>query len=171
MPRDLAQGFAFPLGCALALFLSPFSVRSAQGAEPDPERLTALEASLHRDVNSLRASRHLIPMQRLAELDRVARAHSADMARRGYANHVNPEGLNPVERIHGAGVEGFTLAAENIGRTNRPRPNREIVSAWIASPDHRRNLYAPVFNATGIGVARAPDGTLFFTQIFVTYPR
>ena len=63
------------------------------------------------------------------------------------------------------------LAAENLGSTDRPEPTREIVSAWLASPVHRQNLYAPAFNATGIGIVRAPDGALLYTQVYVTYPR
>ena len=65
----------------------------------------------------------------------------------------------------------MTLAGENVGLTNRPNPNREIVEGWIASPVHRANLLHPAFNATGVGVARAADGTLYYTQVFVTFPR
>ena len=33
------------------------------------------------------------------------------------------------------------------------------------------NLIAPAFNATGVGIARRADGTLFYTQVYVTFPR
>jgi uncharacterized protein YkwD len=46
-----------------------------------------------------------------------------------------------------------------------------VLHAWIASAVHRANLYAPPFNATGIGIARAPNGALIYTQLYVTYPR
>jgi uncharacterized protein YkwD len=169
MPRTFAQGLGFLLGFWLALWLSPLRA-SGEPAYADAP-YAALEAALHRDVNAVRAQRHLIPLHRLPELDAVARAHSQDMVRRGYVAHESPEGANPVDRLHAHRVEGFTLAAENIGATNRSDPNREILSGWLQSTGHRNNLYAPPFNATGIGIARRADGTLIYTQLYVTYPR
>jgi uncharacterized protein YkwD len=166
MPRTPVQAFAFLLGLWIALSLSPFSAR---GEERAP--FAELEATLHRDVNAIRAQQHLIPLERRADLDAVARAHSADMAARHYFAHESPEGANPVDRLAHARVSGFSLAAENLGVTDRPDPTREILQAWIASEVHRTNLYAPPFNATGIGIARAPDGSLVYTQLYVTYPR
>ncbi len=119
----------------------------------------------------MRAQHHLIPLARADALDAVARAHSLDMAERGFFAHVTPDGANPVDRIQRAGVAGFTLAAENLGVTDRGDPVHEIVRAWLASPDHRQNLLAPAFNTTGVGVSMAGDGSLLFTQLYLTVPR
>lgn len=167
MPRTLGQALAFLLGFWIALLLWPFASRADEAAPAFP----SLEAELHAAVNAERAARRLIPLVRRAELDRVARAHSADMAQRAYLSHVSPEGLNPVDRLERGGIEGFSLAAENAGATSRADPNREILEGWLASPVHRENLHAPPFNATGVGVARAADGTFYYTQLYVTYPR
>ena len=168
MPRTLGQGLAFLLGFAAALWLGPARVET----QPldDPEALQ-LELLLLEQVNGIRAERHLLDLTRLPELDAVARAHSSDMAQRGYVAHDSPEGMNAIDRLARRGVEGFSLAAENIGTTNRPTPASEIVTAWLRSPIHRTNLLAPAFNATGIGVARAPDGSWIVTQLYATYPR
>ncbi|MEM7411749.1 MAG: CAP domain-containing protein [Myxococcota bacterium] len=163
MPRTPAQGLGFLIGMWIALWLSPFGA-SADG-------FTQLEAGLHDGVNQVRQGRHLIPLERRADLDAVARAHSRDMAKRGFFAHENPEGENPLHRIERGAARGFALAAENIGVTDRGEPNREILHAWIASEIHRNNLYSPAFNATGIGIARAPNGSLIYTQVYVTYPR
>ena len=136
-----------------------------------PKTFAQLEAHFYQQVNAVRRERHLLELQRLPEIDRVARAHSQDMARRRYLSHVTPEGRNPVDRLRSGGVSGFTLAAENAGLTSRGDPNREILQGWLHSEDHRRNLYAPPFNATGIGVAQAADGTFYYTQLYVTLPR
>jgi uncharacterized protein YkwD len=93
------------------------------------------------------------------------------MATRGYLSHDTPEGLNPVHRIQAGGVQDFTLAGENVGMTSRAAPNAEIFQGWLASRDHFENLAAPAFNATGVGIARRADGTLFYTQVYVTFPR
>ena len=169
MPRTFVQGFAFLLGFWIALVLSPFCVRVARADEIETH--SALEARFHTAVNAVRTQRHLIPLDRDASLDEVARAHSADMASSRYLSHVNPEGRNPLERIQAAGISGFTLAAENAGQTTFADPNDEILRGWIQSPDHRRNLYSPPFNRTGIGFARAADGTWYVTQLYVTVPR
>lgn len=168
MPRTLGQALGFLLGFWLALLLSPFRI----DASPDERAPFAeLESSLLDALNRERAARHLRPLERRPDLDRVARAHSQDMAERRYLAHVTPEGHDPVDRLRRGGVDGFSLAAENVGRTDRPLPNREILHGWIASPDHRGNLFAPAFNATGLGIAKSPDGALVYTQVYVTYPR
>jgi len=165
------QAAAFLLGFGVILFIASMSAPVARGDTPPDSEFAALEARLLADVNAVRSEHHLIPLVRSSALDRVARAHSEDMARRNYLNHVNPEGANPVDRIEQGQIGGFTLAAENLGKTNRGDPNSEIVRSWLASPDHRRNLLAPPFNTTGIGISRSPDGSLIYTQLYVTYPR
>ena len=171
MPRTLTHGAAFLLGFAIALFLSPLRVEIARADEINIGAYASLEGQLLVAVNTVRARHHLIPLRRSAELDRVARDHSNDMSRRNYLSHHSPEGTNPVDRIEDGVITGFTLAAENLGKTNRSDPNHEIVESWLASPEHRHNLLAPPFNTTGIGISRAADGALIYTQLFLTYPR
>lgn len=171
MPKNLVEAAAFLLGFGVILFLASLSAPFARGDTPPESGFAALEAQLLAEVNAVRAEHHLIPLERSPSLDRVALAHSDDMARRNYLSHENPEGANPVDRIQRGNVSGFTLAAENLGKTNRINPNTEIIRSWLASPDHRRNLLAPPFNTTGIGISRAQDGSLIYTQLYVTYPR
>jgi uncharacterized protein YkwD len=171
MPRTPLQALGFLLGFWVALLLSPLTIELARADDGRASPFAELEASLLSEVNAVRARHHLIPLRRNTELDAVARSHSDDMARRGYLSHHSPEGTNPVDRIFGGGVAGFTLAAENLGKTNRGDPNREIVQSWLRSPDHRRNLLSPPFNTTGIGIARSGDGSLVYTQIYITIPR
>ena len=166
MPRTLGQAIGFLLGLWFAIWLSPF------GANADSlTSASALEADLHARVLAIRDREHLIPLIRRADLDEVARAHAADMARRGYMDHTTPEGRSPVDRMREGGIDGFALAAENIGKTSQSNPTQAVVDGWVASPGHRDNLHAPPFNATGIGVARAADGSYLYTQIYATFPR
>jgi uncharacterized protein YkwD len=168
MPRNLTQAVAFLVGFWIALLLSPFTTWAA---ERDEAPFVGLETELHRAVNAERTSRHLIALERHPELDAVARAHSSDMARRGYLSHVTPEGVDPLGRLERAGVEGFSLAGENAGQTSKSDPSRQILVGWLGSPVHRQNLHAPPWNATGIGIAQGSDGTFYYTQLYVTYPR
>jgi len=169
VPRTPLQALAFLAGFAAALWLSPLFVSHARAQTAS--EVARLEVELHAAVNALRERHHLVPLARDPALDAVARAHSEDMARRGYLRHESPEGASPVDRLEAAGVAGFTLAAENAGRTSEAAPQRRILEEWLRSASHRPNLFAPAFNATGVGVARAPDGSLVFTQLYVTWPR
>jgi uncharacterized protein YkwD len=169
MPRTIGQALGFLLGFFIALWLSPMRIE-AVGPESGGA-FSALEQGLYLGVNEVRAQRNLITLERRPELDAVARAHSLDMARRHFLAHETPEGTNALHRLEAGGVDGFTLAAENLGATNRADPNREILVGWLNSKVHRDNLLAPPFNATGIGVARSDDGALYYTQLYVTYPR
>jgi uncharacterized protein YkwD len=162
-PYD-ALGFLGGLWLAVVLLL-PLGAPWAAAADPG---LALLETRLAAAVNDFRHEQHLIPLERRADLDAVARGHSEDMARRGFFSHASPEGNTWVERLSLAGVTGFTMAGENVGQTNRPDPNREILEGWKNSPAHRENLLSRPMNATGVGIARAPDGRLFYTQLYLS---
>jgi uncharacterized protein YkwD len=169
MPRTPRDAVLFLAGMWVVLtLLGPLSTPWAYAADPE---LARLEGQLHLSVNAFRREHRLLALERRADLDAVARAHCEDMIRRGYFSHDTPEGLNPVDRLHKGGVEGFRLAGENVGQTSQQPPNERILSGWENSPDHRANLMARPFNTTGIGIARAPDGRLFYTQLYATFPR
>lgn len=169
MPRTLEQagGLLFGLWMAVVV-LQPIGT-SAQAMTDAP--LANLESVLHITINDIRDAQGLRRLTRDPALDAVARAHSQDMAARHYLAHQTPEGLNPPDRMKRAGVTGYTLAGENVGTTSRLDPNREIVVAWMDSTAHRDNILAPVFNMTGIGIARAADGSFFYTQLYGSKPR
>jgi uncharacterized protein YkwD len=169
MPRSLGQAGSFLFGLWMALVVLQPIGTSAQAtpAAPDAE----LVAALHVAVNEIRSAQGLIRLERDAALDAVARGHAEDMATRRYLSHDTPEGLNPPARMKRAGATGYTMAGENVGTTSRLDPNREIVVAWMESPVHRANILAPAFNVTGIGIARAADGSFYYTQLYATKPR
>jgi uncharacterized protein YkwD len=145
-----------------------FSVRPGRpGGLPTGSRARAAWSA----VNAYRAEHHLVALVRRAELDRVARGHSEDMAARRYLAHASPEGVDWVGRLGRARVEGFAMAGENVGLTTRRSPNDEILQGWIRSPVHRENLLAAPYNATGLGIARAADGAFYYTQLYLSFPR
>jgi uncharacterized protein YkwD len=169
MPRTPRHAFWMLLGFWLWLaFVGPLGARWAWADDP---QLARLEQQLHRDVNAFRAGQKLIALERRTDLDAVARAHSEDMIRRGFFAHENPEGLIAPDRIARAGITGITLIGENVAQTNEGDPNGAVLTGWENSPDHRANLVSRPFNATGVGIARAPDGRLFYTQLYATFPR
>jgi uncharacterized protein YkwD len=92
------------------------------------------------------------------------------MASRHYLSHRSPEGADWVARLGRAQVVGFAMAGENVGVTSKAHPNQEILSGWIHSPVHLENLLARPCNATGVGIARGADGSLYYTQLYLSFP-
>ncbi len=55
---------------------------------------------------------------------------------------------------------------ENVARNRGyDDPVAIAVEGWMKSRGHRRNILGK-YDVTGVGVAEANDGTLFFTQVF-----
>ena len=53
---------------------------------------------------------------------------------------------------------------ENVAR--RFCTPEQIVSAWMNSQPHRKNILAPEWTTTGVAVARNPMGIIDVVQIF-----
>ena len=104
-----------------------------------------------------------------AELTRMARLHSESMARQNFFDHTNPQGENMTMRARACGVCGWSAIAENIAyNSGYDDPAAFAVERWMTSPKHRTNMLRSGFTHSGIGVARAADGRVYFTQVFVT---
>ncbi|MFA6665579.1 MAG: CvpA family protein [Armatimonadota bacterium] len=129
---------------------------------PDPVPDTAAEAQMLGLVNAERTRRGLRPLVMDESLRRVARAHSADMFRRGYFSHESLGGASPFARIR-RGRARFTAAGENIALS--PTVNM-AQSGLMKSAGHRENILRPVFGRVGIGVVRGGIHGMMFTQDF-----
>ena len=80
----------------------------------------------------------------------VAQAHSDDMQRNDYYDHVDRAGRTPMERIQAAGIPVWAVA-ENIAAG---QPSGAIVfRSWMDSPGHRRNLLNCEYTHHGVGLA------------------
>lgn len=86
------------------------------------------------------------------DLAAIAQMHSEDMRRRGYFDHVTPEGRTPANRVQAAGIP-ITAVAENIA-LGQPT-GRAVFESWRDSPGHRRNLLNCEYTHHGVGLAGA----------------
>jgi uncharacterized protein YkwD len=100
-------------------------------------------------INFQRTRRRLPAVRPSPLLDRAAQVWTDVMVLTGKFGHGN--GIGP--RISAAGYDWQT-AGENIA-TGYPTP-RAVVSAWMASPDHCRNILDPLFRDVGTGVNPRP---------------
>ena len=139
-----------------------------------PERTTpgtaTLEQEVHAQVNWYRASQGLPPLafdERIAE---VARSHSSAMAsgKRPFSH----EGFEDRAKAIAAFIHAPRGFAENVAYDSRSdaRLAELVVQGWIRSAEHRENLEGN-YDRTGVGVAVAPNGWRYFTQIYVQSQR
>jgi uncharacterized protein YkwD len=109
--------------------------------------LTPGELAVVRAMNAVRATNGVPPLRVGRALSRAARAHSVDMARKGYFDH----GAF-VRRLRSFGVRASYLG-ENLAAGSQPLSAAEVVRMWVASPPHRQNLLDRGFRLVGVGEA------------------
>lgn len=92
-------------------------------------------------------------------LARTASAHAADLAGRGYVEHLSPEGFDPSHRFWLLDRRTIGSPSENIGyrRASTPATAGELMDAWRGSPPHWRNLLAKKHTHAGFGLVRLGD--------------
>jgi uncharacterized protein YkwD len=154
------------------------------GQSNRPEvRIPELERKIHQMINLQRQTNDREALVWDESLTNVARAHSEDMAKRGYFKHLNPEGLTPMKRAEAAGYK-CNLMGENIYQNNlysrviteKKRTTYDWNSmdqialttskGWMDSPGHRQLILEKDYTRTGIGVAVASDDKVYITQMF-----
>lgn len=130
---------------------------------------TQVATAVQHLVNDERTTRGLHPLSVDPVLERVARDHSARMARSDTFGH-GDEPLSKRYARYGLDCPG----AENIyavttvgGPYDEQALARRTVEAWLASPGHRTNLLGERFTRQGVGVAtsiRRGRTTVYVTQ-------
>lgn len=160
MPPDrLVTGNRRILSVFAALLASCFAAAPAATADPigPPVRRTATAAAVSptshelailRAVNRVRAAHRRRPLGLGPALQRAARSHSVDMARRGYFDH----GAY-VQRLRRFGVRARALG-ENLAYATEPGFSASVVlQMWMISPSHRAVVLDPSFRRIGVGIA------------------
>lgn len=99
-------------------------------------------------VNQDRADAGCAPLTEDPRLDTAAQRHSEDMSDNHYFSHTTPSGVTFDRRELDAGYP--KPGGENIaqGQTSA----RQVMTAWMNSPDHRANILNCQFRAIGIGL-------------------
>ncbi|MDT7779673.1 MAG: hypothetical protein QOC99_2185 [Acidobacteriota bacterium] len=120
-------------------------------------------------INAERQRRGLRPLVWDGTLTRLARYHSENMARGGFLNHVDRDGLDLKGRAEVLGLHGWKALGENIAYNQGfSDPTAFAVERWMVSEKHRENILNDSFTHAAVGMARAADGTFYFTQVFMT---
>jgi uncharacterized protein YkwD len=88
------------------------------------------------------------PLALEAQLRRSARAHARDMAAAMYFDHLSKDGRTPFDRMREARFRGCAMG-ENIA-AGQPTPE-SVMSDWLKSPGHCKNIREPSFEQVGVG--------------------
>jgi uncharacterized protein YkwD len=140
---------------------SPAPAAAAVAATGDERRAFEL-------INAERQRRGLRPLVMDGSLTRLARYHSENMARGGYLSHTDRQGLDLRGRADVLGLRNWKAIAENIAYNQGYKdPTAFAVERWMVSEKHRENVLNDEYTHAGVGVVRAPDGTYYFTQVFM----
>lgn len=113
-------------------------------------------------VNEERSKKGLVILSWDEDIAKVARAHSADMFKRGYFAHENLDGLSPFDRMEAGGIS-FMLAGENLALASSVEMAHK---GLMESPAHKENILRPEFRKIGIGCQNGGIYGRMFTQNF-----
>ena len=116
--------------------------------------LNGQENHLFAQTNQLRTRHGLPALGHHDDLVRSARSWAQTLAARGQLAHSDLGSLSV----------RWSAAAENVGRSGSIE---DITARLQASPSHRQNMLSSKYTHTGIGTARAKDGTVYAVQLFL----
>jgi len=155
-------------------------------------RVDQLEHRVFDLINVQRREAKLPALRWDERLMRIARAHSDDMVKRRFFDHVNPDGDDPTARGRHAGyncrkVMGGGSFREGLAENLADEPRfsrlsissgrrtydwntsdaiaREAVEGWMRSPGHRRNILDRNYEQTAVGIGVSAEH-VFLTQLF-----
>ena len=114
-------------------------------------------------INAIRAGNGAPPLAANPALAASAVWKSLHMGRFGYFDHGDPAppvARSPFQRAVACGYP-TPYIGENIaaGQTSPEQAVRD----WLGSPSHRQIIEAPIYSEAGVGVARSPQGRLYWT--------
>jgi uncharacterized protein YkwD len=82
------------------------------------------------------------------QLEYAAAEHSSDMYKKNYFSHNAPDGSNAGDRIKKSGYQ-WKQYGENIATGQSSE--KQVVSGWLKSPGHCRNIMNRSFTEIGVG--------------------
>jgi uncharacterized protein YkwD len=155
--RLLVSGLSLLVSLALVSASEP---NSAFRLSPEEQKLLDL-------TNAERKEAKLAPVVPNPLLFKVARAHSANMARQEKCDHYL-DGKKPRERVTESGYK-WRFTGENLAYGDVDL--EDVMKGWMASPKHRDNIVKSEYTEIGLGLARGENGITYYTQVFATPPR
>jgi uncharacterized protein YkwD len=154
----------FCLRCLGTVLLACCTLSIHADPPTKPEiKMTRAEKEIFDLINLERKKKDLRPLKVNLLLIKIARDHSANMAKQGKLEH-DLDGKKAAKRILDAGYD-YLYTGENIAE-NMGFPAKAIVKDWMDSEKHRKNILYPEYTETGVGIVADKNGLLKYTQVF-----
>ena len=118
-------------------------------------------------INKERAKKKLKPLKWDDRLGKAAKDYAESMAKSGKFSHKDKNGRTVSDRVRDQHVEAADIG-ENIYQASDSKDlAKNALRDWMKSPGHRANILSNTWETTGIGVAKARNGVVYITQVFV----
>jgi uncharacterized protein YkwD len=165
-------GAALMASCAAGCAASPGGLLA--GAAPaDSGGWVEVVDGMAAELNRVRAAHGLTPLRTDPALVRAATAYAAELATRRVLDHDSP---TPGRHTHTQRIDVaggiWRRAAENLANvagTADDVPAR-VLTLWLSSDGHRRNVLEPTYTHTGAGVAKDTRGQWYVVQLYTLRP-
>lgn len=120
-------------------------------------------------MNAERVSKGLKVLVWDEQMASLARRHSRNMASENFFGHRGTDGTMVDDRAAGLGIFNWQAIGENIAfMRGQDDPAARAVEKWMQSTSHKKNILNAQWSESAIGVTVTPDGTIYFTQVFIT---
>ncbi len=113
-------------------------------------------------INKERTSTGVKPLILNKKLNKLAKIKSNDMSQNNYFGHNSSTLGSPFNLIKKNNIKYLT-AGENIAKGQKTP--LEVVSSWMNSSGHRKNILNPKFQE--MGIARDSSNKNIWTQLFI----
>ncbi len=145
----------------------PEPVNKETNGNQETEKINNIAAKERKVVDLVNQERQKIglePYQHNQKLSQVARTKSEDMRENNYFSHQSPQYGSPFAMMKQFDID-YQTAGENIAKGQRTP--QEVVTSWMNSSGHRRNILSQEFTEIGVGLAKNKQGETFWTQMFI----
>jgi uncharacterized protein YkwD len=144
--------------CAFLAAVCTAGTSSASVGCAIPTDANALATQIAEGLNANRRANARNAVQFNHSLGQAATTHACDMQINGFFAHKGSDGTSLQARVRRTGFKDC-LVAENLA-WGYPRPE-QIVSGWMNSPGHRRNILLADAREFGIGIAQGAKGPIW----------
>lgn len=145
----------FSFGCLVGIPPVVYAQHKAQSSKSSVQEIFRL-------INQHRASKGLKPLKLNEAIIKEAEKHSRNMA--SGAVPFGHDGFNGRSDRLMNGIKNANSAGENVAYSQGAPAH--VVDNWLNSPVHKKNIEGD-YTLTGIGIATAANGQVYYTQIFI----
>lgn len=127
----------------------------------DPGQQSGYAEEVVRLVNQERGKMGLKPVTMTANVKAAAQVRAKEI--QTSFSHTRPDGRNFQTALQEQNVS-FRGNGENIAWGQKSP--EQVMSVWMNSEGHRKNIMNPNFTTIGVGYAQSANGTNYWTQLF-----